>query len=625
MDRQDKKVLALALNISQVNRFISEASIKKKSLLILTSENLFFELNNNKIFQSSEVHFCRYSDYYINEMKKEFFTDLPLYCLRSSTDFLAFVQGSIKLFHRDVPLINLIQMEFQSNQVWPFLQRIYLTEQVLKAEQPSEVWVCYDDKWKFVILHPQSIPLTKWIDYRSGEIEIFLRVVVSQGIKVRYLKPSVTDYVRYYFSRLLRPILVRLYRQIQLAKTKIYCQLKRLSKINNDNRYPLVLAYTRSPVHSARLFPVLDELLHQSWKTCIVNDYSLAVEQKKKSFIQFPIIALAKFQRLHLYRRQFNIGSMRQWLQHNQDKLPRFFYHNIAITDIFCMILQQLTDKYLEAISFIDAFDKILQMYDATVVLVGNDMELPARCLIGLCKKLGIPTITIQHGLMSNPPLHFVPLTVDKIAVMGEQAKYLLSRFDTSPKQVQVTGVPGFDIVNRVFKKNDYLDSSLSITLITQFLPIFFQEVFPRFLQLAREMPEERFIIKVAPREPLSKYKNSVPNVEIIKDQPLEIVLKNSKIVIGINSTVLIESMQIGIPTIIIDIFFECENSMDSSAVCIKINSDWITVVQELLCDKQKRTDVINRQNKFLSYMLRRENGAAARIASLVKSLVVSK
>jgi hypothetical protein len=503
-------------------------------------------------------------------------------------------------------------------------QNIFFADHILRSEQPEELWCCVNINWKYTILNPQTVPLTKNFDYDgSPGVEAFLRVAKFRGVKVRFFDPTVPERCRYYFTRKLRPNLVKIFRQFQLAKKKIF--KPRRSSFRSQNNSSVIYAFIRSPVHLARILPVLEELLKESWQPCIISDLSLAVHQKCDLSSRFPVIELSTYQNLNLYKYR-NVAKKIKDKLLKIDDFPQLFYQNILVTDIICEVMRQIVDRLDESASILKAFEHIIKINKPSIVVLGNDQEVSARCLVNLCRQNNIPTITVQHGLMTMPPLHFVPVVSDKIAVMGKMSFDLLKKFSVSPERIQPTGIPGFYNQNHIGADQDNNTSGItngSITLITQFWPLFFKKIFPKFLQLAQAMPDEKFIIKVAPREPMQKYENALSNVFIPTDNSLEEILRQSKIVIGLNSTALLESMQMGIPTLVVDLFFESENPM--ALTCLKINSEWVNDIKKILNNKSERVQIIHRQQKLLSYMVRQESGSAMRIANLVKSMEYSE
>lgn len=623
MRKKTKRYVAFALNIKQVRCYIKNNRKEKHYLLIILIDNVLLDkariLYRTQLLNSSSLKFIQFDDYLGNDEKEVFFKQLALICADQSTTFFSYITKNFA-HSANLPPFEHIQQELQSHQMLPFMHNVFLSKKIIDSERPNEVWVCAKKDWKYTILHPQRISLTKNIDYKGSGVESLILASKSASINVRFFNPSTMDKTRYFFTRKIRPLVIKTYRQLQLFKTKLSLGFKKDNKYYSKDNRNLVLALVRSPVHAKQIKPVMTELYGESWNTCIITDVALAVRQRAFVTGKFPTIELAKEQKFNLYQANKNINRLISWVASHKDNFPRLSYQNIELNAVFYEVFLQLIHKYCEAISINYSFSKILDTYSPSLVLFANDQELPSRCLADLCAKRKIPTLTIQHGLMAMPPLHFIPVVTDGIAVMGQESKDMLIQFGTPSEKVFLTGLPGFDI-KKSSVTPDQIHESSAITLITQLLPAFYDEYFNRFLQLAQSMPNEEFIIKVAPQESHEKYRNNISNIRIESKASLNSVLIQSKIVIGFNSTALLEAMLFEIPVIVMDLFFEHANPYVQAAVCLNLKSDWSLVVNEMLISKRLYSDAIEKQNRFLEHMIHKEKGAAKRIAELAQSL----
>jgi len=145
--------------------------------------------------------------------------------------------------------------------------------------------------------------------------------------------------------------------------------------------------------------------------------------------------------------------------------------------------------------------------------------------------------------------------------------------------------------------------------------------ILPRFLQAARDFPEEQFIIRPSPRESMSTYRNSIPNVRIAAEESLGQVLDRSKLVIGLDSTAVLEAMQREIPAIVVQLLFENENPLAPAATVVRLDTDWTSVVQECLQNQEMRRAMIDRQNEYLNYLVVQDGKAVERIVSIIQEM----
>ena len=618
------KVVAFAVTPKQIECYFDEARQRKIQIkVIVTSPGLLPTadmVNRYHNYQNNLVAVVSYNDYRRLFDNEESYVRLAQCCFQISDEFLSSVQESTGFVHTGIQMLQLARPFFQANQVWHLLLKIYQFEQILRAEQPDEVWACSNEKWEYVARDPVTISLTNQLDYYAEEVEIVQRVTHLLGIRFRRIQPPLTDTARYVFTRYFRGSLILAFRQVQLAKRKIWKNEQNVLQ-RSDHASSLALALVRSPTHAARIVPVLKELSQSSWQIGIIEDYSLALAQPLTSLYQVPTIHLSAWQEVNLFRHHKAIDTLRKWLHYNSQRLPEFSYRGIVVTDMLVKMLSQVSDRYLEAITLIDAFDKIVAYYKPSVLLLGNDQEVSSRCLICVCKQQGIPTLTLQHGMIFKPPVAHSPIFSDAIAVMGDMAADLLIKFGNPPEKLQVTGIPGFDLERTTTKCTLETDQHDVVTLITEPTSLCKQIVYPRFVKLAQSLPECSFIVKVGPLESLSTYTGTAPNLTTVGGQSLHTVLKRSKIVIGIFSTAILEAMQMGIPAFIVPFFSEIENPLEKVAESLPLDSDWAYEVSQLLSDEDRYLMIAERQNQLLSYVFRQEIGAAKRIASLISEM----
>ncbi len=619
------KVLALALSAEQLTHTLAGAKGKANRWVVLVDDAMFstdwFQFSQPTEPTTSVVRYMDYLDAH-DVAHDQFYVDLGQQCLRSTQKFLNFAARHGFPSYKGVSLVKVIHAHLSSLHVWPFLQHLFIFEQAIKREQPDEVWVYRKPHWDYVIREPRYVPQVARLDHSSIESEALVRVAQAHGIAVRFCQPPFADRGRYLFTKRARPFAVNAYRQVQLVKAKVLADKKKSGFHRSNRGKPRVLALIRSPVHQACLIPVLQELEQAGWELCILNDCSLIVRQAMKLPATIPQIGLAAWQAAYLYRHRELGSRCQRWMEEHRDHVPEIVYCGVGLGDILHSILAQLVDKLVEAASLIDAFENILDVYAPSIILTAYDQDLPGRCLIEMGRQHRIPSMNVQHGLIPCPPLYSMPVHADKMVVMGQMPADLLTAFGTPAETVVITGIPGFDHGKLNATHGLTITNNATITLITQNLPSLFRIALPMFLHLASQLPAEIFVIKVSPQEDKSKYTSALPNIRVVTGTLSE-VLATSKLVIGYNSTALIEAMQLNLPVLIFDQIREYQNSfLRITGNQLPLDSAWLPVVRRLLEDAEQRQALIERQNKFLAYMLRHEPGAAKRIATLINEMV---
>jgi len=614
-----KKVLAIGLNNAHVRQILDEAECEESQITVLVLDEDWSEPALDEVdFDRSRIQYKGIHDYVNHIDPKELYASLGKACLEGAEKISAFIRSNYpdnKFF--GISLIDLINQYIRTRHIWPLYQRIYIFTQILRSEKPDEIWICTEPRWYYTIKDPQNIPFGLWLDSRAMEYDAIVKVALSQDIAVRYLRQGLDGWRRYFFTRSIRPRVVKLYKQLHLVYS-ITRGSVRTSGIESKDTRPLILALIRSPVHKLRLYPVLEELVKQGWRAMVVLDYSLAVQRRYEGVKpEIEEVNLANWRCWRLYRHSKLALRFQQWLMDQQDQLPQIIYHAVEVTDLYVSVISALTGWYAEGAALVDDMTQLMSDIQPDMLLLANDQSASSRALVNLCKQQGVPTLTVQHGLFANPPLPNVPVATDRYAVMGEMAKDLLIQYGTSPAKIAITGIPGWKETPGV-QRPGLSKGTGRVTLITQTR----LNVSSYFLQAARDMPNVEFVVRPSPRESVSKYENSVPNVSVSQDESLEDVLDRSDLVIGVNSTALYEATLRGIPILVAEMFFQSENPFIPGAKAISRDEDWSQVIRECLWDQDVRQEMVKRQNLHMRYLGLQDGEAENRIVSLIKEMI---
>jgi len=616
-----KTIVAVALTREHMQRLPTLVRDHDVQLTILSSDEIV--LTDRTVKSETEQKKIRYrtpTNYISHIDPGEYYSSSAQCALHATQEVLTAVESALSLVYKDVSLLDLINTSIWGGQVGPVFRQIYLFEQILSVEHPDEVWICARPDWGYIVREPVFGFYGDWLDYRAMENEIMARVAHAQGVKVRYLRPSLDDWRRYVFTRWGRPWGIRAYKQFRLFNLKLGTRFRRPESSTQGN-HPSVLAFTRSPVHSIRLRPVLEQLSRQGWDSLVVKDYSPMVRQLGRGDSSIPEINFGNWRGWHLYRHGRLAKHFRQWLSKHQADLPQVVYRNIDISDMLVSILWRLADLCVEACARMDDCERMLDACKPNIVLLANDHDLACKAMTSMCAQKEIPTLTVQHGLLANSPLRDIPVTADRYAAMGQMAADLLVRFGTPLHKIAITGVPGLDAGRSIKHPSTIPEGDKRVTLITQPHPMCLRYILPRFLQAARDFPEEQFIIRPSPRESMSTYRNSIPNVRIAAEESLGQVLDRSKLVIGLDSTAVLEAMQREIPAIVVQLLFENENPLAPAATVVRLDTDWTSVVQECLQNQEMRRAMIDRQNEYLNYLVVQDGKAVERIVSIIQEM----
>lgn len=98
-------------------------------------------------------------------------------------------------------------------------------------------------------------------------------------------------------------------------------------------------------------------------------------------------------------------------------------------------------------VGYIEACEKFFMDNNINCIIVGTTEDLMARVLVLVGARYGVPSICMQHGLMTGEEA-YLPIFTDKIAVYGHKEKEMLMDMGVEEEQVHIIGHPRFDLID---------------------------------------------------------------------------------------------------------------------------------------------------------------------------------
>lgn len=89
--------------------------------------------------------------------------------------------------------------------------------------------------------------------------------------------------------------------------------------------------------------------------------------------------------------------------------------------------------------------EEFIKRHHPSALLVLYDHGLNEAQLVEVCRKHGVRTVTMQHGLANRAAPGYLPIMSDTFACWGEAEKETLLTQGAEPNKLAVTGFPGFD------------------------------------------------------------------------------------------------------------------------------------------------------------------------------------
>jgi len=286
------------------------------------------------------------------------------------------------------------------------------------------------------------------------------------------------------------------------------------------------------------------------------------------------------------------------------------YYDKILLHEIIHKDIDALLKSFkaLAALTLIETSKVILNLVKPSVIIMHDEYGALQLSIINAAKKLGIPTISLQHGLITDNLLPYVhkpehvknnnqdlifPLP-NKMCVWSKNVKENLMRFGNFPSSIPiVTGDPKVDFLPNAMKSFDSSEIKRKykipeekkiILFATENLPKKEERDFvaKTVISTMKNLKNSHLIIKPHPNETdLTLYTNLIEEQKltesssIIKESNLYELLYISNLVILSYSTVGVEAMRMNKPVISL-------NLMDLHDDALMIRKNVVVVVRKI-------------------------------------------
>ena len=141
----------------------------------------------------------------------------------------------------------------------------------------------------------------------------------------------------------------------------------------------------------------------------------------------------------------------------------RFDYKGINLSPFVIDELEQkIKGGAYKTLARAYALGRLIEKGKAGGLLVASDFHPVPREAVLVCRRHGVPSVEVIHGMVSVPVL-YVPITADKIAVWGDEMHEWFVGHGTDPARLVTTGQPRYDGFIEYEKRKDYLKAGLGI------------------------------------------------------------------------------------------------------------------------------------------------------------------
>lgn len=234
------------------------------------------------------------------------------------------------------------------------------------------------------------------------------------------------------------------------------------------------------------------------------------------------------------------------------------------------------------------------------VLLLKDEVYSSGRMLVAAARNAGVRTVSVQHG--SIYPAHWCylmdreaqglsrPPLPDILAVYGSAVSRLLVESNGMPPEIlRVIGARRFRSLGQHPVSPEvtaFAGSGGKVVLLAgqlhQDMPVLYDWLF----QAARDLPHLRYVIKPHPRDlvhlqSLESRCQETPNTLFFRG-PLNEVLSAAMVTVSSHSTVLLESVWLGIPAVSVQISGETPGEWQTSAGILQVVRTYADLLQSL-------------------------------------------
>ena len=563
-----KKDLVFIFDDKDSLEFIKNLSLSDNTIIICKNADLEKKIQTGK-FKTKQI-----SDYYenlgINDKSLKWIKEWPDRIIKDDKNFKDY------FIYKGISIFWYLESRFYHYRIQELILLIEIIRNVLQKEVPDRIWVkgSYDIEEIISKLQPKILQKTNLHpklnrsvthkNYQGFPTLKLLLLKLLRGLKTKNREGDSRE------GKILVITEVSNWRKEfdffsnQFIIKDVYFQdiIKKLKETYND---VLVIDFENNPKR-------------------LLKSYSLNKQRSEK--IGCDVVSWEKYLTLNIIRnaKSEHKKILQKWdeiknLENFKEKLS---YEEISLFSILEKDIESLFNslKAFAAITLVDIAERILEIEKPSVIIMHDEYGALQISLIKAAKKLGIPTISLQHGIIHDDVFAYTHLLnhiknknknmifplPEKMCVWSENAKQSLLRCAAFPVSVPiVTGDPKLDYLPGALKffdnekirlKYKIKSNKKIILFITENLPLEEKIKIAKTVIGNKEVRDNFLIIKPHPNEKdLSIYHQLISEFGlkdyiIIVDSNLYEIIYVSNVIVLSFSTVGVEAMRIEKPVI---------------------------------------------------------------------------
>jgi len=385
-------------------------------------------------------------------------------------------------------------------------------------------------------------------------------------------------------------------------------------------------------------------ILINSRKPIIHNIDSLKIQLSKRYHTEFisDYVDNEIKEKIKIYTEKFEQNF--NTLFSSSDFKAKFVMDNLNFYDlIFDYIKNYFFSKLSNSILQIESGLKILEENFSCILFWNYNLPFE-KIMMDLAFQKSIPIMILQDGIRDtaeHPLLGPLPNIADhddkfnKFFCWGKLPQDYYLRSGIPKNKIVLTGSPIYD---EIFKKRIEQKETNNILLATSGLSIFLQnntigyvrkyrDTIELICKTMKKFPKKNLIVKLHPFaneefDIASFVKEIDPKIQIFKNENIQDLISNSDLVISGYSTVILQSMVLGKPTMVYRLWGDYEPSnlpfVGSNSSMNLDYSHLESQLQNFFTDKSIKEELIHNSKKFLNNYLSFQGKSSENITSIL-------
>ena len=490
------------------------------------------------------------------------------------------------------------------NTIWyrfsPLFRQVELADSLLEEERPDTVYI-----------ESNLFPSGRAFDTAAA----------AKGIKRNFLQPI-------FYRKLKNQI--RSYLNHRNYKANLESTLYSIPQKQGDVPKYKILVYAPYINFFNAVFPAVEYVLNQQACKCyVIGEKSyIAKKFKEAKEVDTGYDNIAEYMEQGKRIRAYYHSELEKDVKF-QDL---FTYKGINLWSISRDDISHLFDRQLfEVMASIAYFHKVINLTKPDILVVGYDRNTFIAGHVLLARKMGIPTLEIQHGLHAFEYPVTKPLS-DKIAAGGDYSRRSYINFGASYDQVVITGWPKYDVYTRL-REEDIKKKTTDILFATYSegatVKLNFSIIETIGLWL-KDVKDIRLIVKPHPQENEEVYHRITRKYEQVilhrSQEDIAPLIASSDILIAEVSTVGIEAALLDVPVISITIRTgEQDRLYVASQIAIEVSNlnELVPTIEDVLYNEETRSRLAEARREFVhDHAYIQDGQASRRVADLIIQMI---